>query len=126
MQQSKLFGENDQMKALHRIVERKIAIMFPDPAVRRRIEKEVYQYGQQGEPEVERVRLAILKLSGGQPDNINVAGAMEDSEDTIAWAERPEWMNAGMANRKLKPEEQEQIDARDWEQYHDWLAQGLK
>lgn len=103
-------------------------MMFPDPAVRMRVQNEVYRYGEAGEPQVERGRLAILKRSEGRADKINevVAAIREDPMDLIAWAERPGWMDAGMKNLKLRPEEQERIDVLDWEQYHEWLAQGLK
>ncbi len=114
------------MKALKRIVMRKVGVMFPNPALRTRIEKELQRYGDDDEPQVERVRLAILKLCAGDPDKINIAGAKEDPQAIIEGAEHPERMDAAIKNRKLRPEEEEMIEARDWEQYHEWLSEGLK
>ncbi|MFA5193336.1 MAG: hypothetical protein WC740_21725 [Verrucomicrobiia bacterium] len=114
------------MKPLSRLVIWKLRVMFPDPVVRSRIDREIQRYGDSGEPQVDRVRLAILKLSEGQFDNINVAGAKEDPLDTILWAERPRWIKRQLADLKLRPDDEDVIDALDWEEYHDWLAKGLK
>jgi hypothetical protein len=70
--------------------------------------------------------LAVLKLSGGDPAKINVSGANEDPGDMIEWAEHPEGMQLAMQNRKLRPEEKDQVEGRDWRQYMEWLVQGLK
>jgi hypothetical protein len=114
------------MSALSNLVSRKIAVMFPDPTLRRQVERSIASYAVADEGMLDRVRLAILKLSEGVAEKINLAGAIEDPEDTIAWAERPEWMASVIQNRKLSEEEQARVDTRDWIQYHEWLAGGLK
>jgi hypothetical protein len=115
------------MTALSRIVARKVAIMFPDPAKRLQVERELEKYGQNAEEaQIDRVRLAILKLSKGDPAKVSIAGAKEDPLDIVNWAEQPEASKAAMHNDKLRPDEKEKIEARDWTQYHEWLAQGLK
>ena len=114
------------MKALNQLVARKIAVMFP-PAVHDRVAKELLKYGGEStRPQVERVRLAILKLSNGQMDELNIAGALEDPVDIINWAEQPALMQMAMENRKLKPQEHQNLEAQDWAQYHEWLAEGMK
>ena len=114
------------MEALNRLIARKIVVMFP-PAVHAHVEKELHKYGDDGtNPQVERVRLAILKLSNGQMDELNIAGALEDPVDIINWAEQPALMQMAMENRKLKPQEHQNLEAQDWAQYHEWLAEGMK
>jgi len=69
-----------------------------------------------------RVQLAILKLSGGDLEQVRqyVETARRDFRDVLAWAEYPEAMERGP---KVSPEERRAIEERDRQQYLDWLAQ---
>jgi hypothetical protein len=81
------------------------------------------EYGQgRGQNESARVRLAILKLAGGNLKSLRatVKTANEDYRDVLAYAEYPAYF------QKISPSEvdtnrkQRVIDA-DWQQYREWL-----
>jgi hypothetical protein len=114
------------MSSLSKLVARKILVMFPDQAMRVQVERSLKIDMGVDQQRVDRLRLAILKLSAGHVEKINIAGAIQDPEDTLAWAERPEWMKLAFQNQKLSEKDKNGIDARDWNQYHEWLAEGLK
>jgi hypothetical protein len=75
--------------------------------------------------EVERVQLAILKLSDGDPDKLiyNIELAEIDYRDVLAGAEYPEQMDSGATAYNSAPKEYEAILARDREQYLSWLSE---
>jgi hypothetical protein len=75
--------------------------------------------------EPERVQLAILKLSEGDPDKLrqNVELAKIDYRDVLAGAEYPEQMESGATAYNTETEDYEAILARDREQYESWLAE---
>lgn len=82
------------------------------------------RYGsREGDRERERVQLAILKLSEGDPAQLhsNVAAALLDYRDVLAWAEYPEQMRSGMTAYNPSKEEYEEIQRRDRAQYLKWL-----
>ena len=84
------------------------------------------QYGSRdGDRERDRVRLAILKLSDGDPVKLrnNVAAAMLDYRDVLAWAEYPEQMRTGKSAFNSSRDEIEEITKRDSEQYRAWLEE---
>ena len=72
--------------------------------------------------EVPRVRLAILKLAGGRPDQLREALAMayQDYRDILVTAEYPRYF------REIPPSVPDASKAdraitADWEQYRDWF-----
>ena len=82
------------------------------------------RYGSRdGDREVVRVQLAILKLSGGKPEKLrsNVEAALLDYRDVLAWAEYPEQMRSGKTMFNSPAEEYEEILKRDRDQYLQWL-----
>ena len=64
-----------------------------------------------------RVRLAILKLAGGDIEKLrkHVKVANSDWRDVIAWAEYPEYMSHS------PPVLDSRIVEADWKQYQEWL-----
>ncbi len=98
--------------------------MFPNRSQQLEAHRILELYGgSAAEPEAERVRLAILKLSGADIAKLRsgVLGAKEDYEDTLSWAESPNKTKATIANRKLAPHQWAEIAAQDHKQYEDWL-----
>jgi hypothetical protein len=80
-------------------------------------------YGKEShERELERVQIAILKLSGGDLENLraNVETAKSDFRDVLAYAEFPEEMSKDTWKMSDK-EEVKRIRERDRQQYIDWL-----
>lgn len=72
----------------------------------------------------DRVQLAILKLSGGQRDQLPelVSMAKRDYRDVLADAEYPEQVRLRFLDReKLSPDEREAMRRRDRKQYRKWL-----
>jgi len=111
-------------------VTRKIAAMWPDPAVREQVSAELHRYGQAiHEPEPERVRLAILKLCEARLDRLVelVATAKRDYRDVLMWAEYPSEGRALWAVRSnLSDEERRrlaEVRHEDRQQYRDWLKE---
>ncbi|HEY2572879.1 MAG TPA: hypothetical protein VGH65_02380 [Verrucomicrobiaceae bacterium] len=73
--------------------------------------------------EVDRVRLAILKLAGGNVEKLRqeIEVAKRDYRDVLAPAEYPNHGKYPLGVNKLPPEEQRCIIESDWRQYQDWL-----
>jgi hypothetical protein len=77
---------------------------------------------------LERVRLAILKLAGGNLDELRkqVDAAKRDWRDVINPAEYPEASGLGFIKYKeLDQQTKEEIKRRDREQYETWLREGF-
>jgi len=76
-------------------------------------------------PEKERVQIAILKLSGGDLEDLRteVETAKRDYRDVLAYAEFPEEMNQWALSDKeeVSEEEEKRMRERDRQQYIDWL-----
>lgn len=106
------------------LVEIKLKRMFPDSRSRSDVVQLLSDYGDE-KPEVHRVKLAILKLSGVDVKKIQqgVGGAIEDYEDAIAWAESPRRMKCSIGNRKLRDNECEQLTTEDRKEFENWLRQ---
>lgn len=70
-----------------------------------------------------RVQLAALKLSNGDLHKLEAAieTAKKDYRDVLVPAEYPEYAKTGFRKRELPVDEQDRINARDWEQYESWL-----
>ena len=75
--------------------------------------------------ERERIQLAILKLSGGDPSKLrhNLEAAKIDYRDVLAWAEYPEQMETGASAFNSAPAVIEGIRKRDKDQYQEWLTE---
>jgi hypothetical protein len=113
--------------ALELSVERKLATVWPLVADQVAARLLLLTYGSaNGEQEVERVRMAVIKLSGGALDELTTmtTAAKSDYRDVLMWAEYPEESRATWASRSdlTNSERQELagIHARDRKQYEDW------
>lgn len=109
------------MPTLAEHLDRKLRGLYPDPANRRLALNELLRY--EG-TEVERVRLAILKLAGNNLDELmqTVDGAKEDPEDIVSWAERPRATRLRMGNHKLHENQRQKIQTEDRDEWDSWLA----
>ena len=104
------------------VLVRKLATMFPDPAVRERVEDELQRYGlEEHERETPRVRLAILKVAGTGIEQIRewTDIAKRDYRDVLAAAEYPNQLTT--ATWSLPSSERSRIAAKDAEQYRNWI-----
>ena len=75
---------------------------------------------------VNRVRLAVLKLAGGDLQALRreIDVAKSDYRDVLAYAEYPEYMQKVSPSGGLVEEEGERIIRADWTQYQSWLNRG--
>jgi len=75
---------------------------------------------------VNRVRLAVLKLAGGDLQAVRreIDVAKSDYRDVVASAEYPEYMQKVSPSGGLAEEERERIIRADWIQYQSWLNRG--
>lgn len=73
--------------------------------------------------ELDRVRLAVLKLAGGSLDGLRreIETAKSDYRDVLAYAEYPAYMKKTFRISKLPADEQRKIIDEDWRQYETWL-----
>jgi hypothetical protein len=106
---------------LKTLLERKLAIMFPEDFTRRRVRKILGDYGSEAhEREADRVRLAILKLAGAELRAVDkyTGYAREDYRNILAWAEFPrqarEWVMPGA-------DEKQKMSVADLTEYENWL-----
>ncbi|HEY5701658.1 MAG TPA: hypothetical protein VIT83_06180 [Gammaproteobacteria bacterium] len=109
-------AENDRAA----ILERKLSAIFqPESAIQA---KQLHDtYGTEShERETDRVRLAILKLSGNTLDGMRryLEIAKQDYRDVLAWAEYPNQTKAGPA---LETPDRQSLIERDAAQYREWL-----
>jgi len=72
---------------------------------------------------VHRVRLAALKLAGGDLQALRrqIDVAKRDYRDVLALAEYPEYMQKVPPSENLAEAERERIIRADWMQYQSWL-----
>jgi len=106
--------------AANEILERKLRSLFPEQA--EDVVRLLLQYGrEENDREPARVRLAIVKLSGGNYDKVQeyIHAAKVDYRDVLAWAEYPEEL--GSRSWELSTEETGKIRGRDLDQYKQWL-----
>ncbi|HEX6766213.1 MAG TPA: hypothetical protein VF103_12065 [Polyangiaceae bacterium] len=111
---------NHRAELLDAEVERKLASMWPVESERALARDELRHYGTESyEREIERVRLAILKLSNGALEELRnmTAAAKRDYRDVLMWAEYPEESRALWAvGSKLTDEQRRELSkirARD-------------
>ncbi len=71
--------------------------------------------------EVDRVRLAVLKLAAGNLERLaeQVENAAGDYRDAIGPAEYPRYL--ACYDQSLKDDEKQRIVDADWRQYQQWL-----
>ncbi len=108
----------DHSKLLPRLIEK----LFSQEEERELVLDILGQYGHEGfHPEKDRVRMAILKLAGRDPDRIRyfTLQACRDYRDVLAGAEYPNHM-VHHPWREKDPERLAQIVAEDREQYRMW------
>jgi hypothetical protein len=82
------------------------------------------QYGiEKWHPEVDLVRLAVLKLAAGNVTQLHshMEIAKIDYRDVLAAAEYPGYMKRDSVIDSLSPEERAEIIEDDWKQYQVWL-----
>lgn len=110
------------MEAARNLVLAKFRLLFGEGPEADALLQELDRYGgREDDREVNRVQLAILKLSSGEAELLRhyVAVALTDYRDVLAWAEYPEQMEAGLG---LSPQQEAEIRGRDRAQYEAWLA----
>jgi hypothetical protein len=116
--------------SLTEAVSRKVHLLFPteqhEDAIRlleNQCARNLPYYEDADSKKLERVRFAVLKLSGGNLDELRnqVELARQDWRDALLLAERPEAMRFGLQLDKLDVESRAAIDARDRRQYDEWL-----
>jgi hypothetical protein len=104
------------------IFARKLSSMFPGKE--EQVQRIFSDCGREEHEEISsRVKLAVLKLSGGDIEKVReyVQTAVKDYRDVLAWAEYPEQMR--VKSWELSPEENREIQARDLDQYESWLRE---
>ena len=105
------------------LVRRKVADVFP-PADRAAALEVLGHYGSgPAEPERDRVRLAVVKLSGGDLDLLRqwVQTAKLDYRDALAYAEYPGQMGSGASSFQTPAADLRRVEAEDRRQYLAWL-----
>lgn len=107
-----------------RDLERKLTELFPNDGLRNAARAALSRYGRQNwHAEIDRVRLAILKLAGGDLTAIDkgVDAADVDYRDTLASAEYPAYSLLRPGIDPLEPEAQSAIES-DRRQYLEWIG----
>lgn len=104
-----------------KILQRKIRNGFEDAKQREKAIAVLNEYGKEShEQEPDRVRLAILKISGNDLTRIekNTQYAKQDFRDTLVAAEYP-----GQGSRWMMPDgpEKQALTKKDRMQYENWL-----
>jgi hypothetical protein len=114
------------VKNTENIISQKISQYWPDLEIQEIITI-LNQYGSESyHKEIQRVHLAILKLSEGQLNLLKhyLEIALSDYRDVLAWAEYPEEMKLGYsAKSKLPLEKVKALRRRDRVQYLIWLEE---
>jgi hypothetical protein len=121
---------------LTELVHRKVCQLFSEeeqPETILLLEKQCGRglpfYESAGPRDLERVRLAVLKLSDGNLSELRkqVDLAKRDWRDVLVFAEQPEAFEMGFVDYShLAPAKRAEIDARDRQQYDSWLRDESK
>lgn len=104
-------------------VEGKLRVLFPNEGLREAARGSLRRYGAQSwHKDLDRVRLAVLKLAGDDLTAINrhVDEAAVDHRDTLAAAEFPSYTALGASVDRTSPAAQAAIKA-DRAQYLAWV-----
>jgi hypothetical protein len=106
------------------MVVARVRQMFPDDPLEE-VLADLDVYGQkEGQPERDRVHMAILKLSGGDRDELRryVQIGCSDYRDVLGAAEYPGFMAVGFTGvEDMTPFERRAIVRGDAMQYREWL-----
>ena len=103
-----------------KLLAQKLTSLFPDPKEKEAVSEILSAYGiEKHEQEPFRVRLAILKLSGTDIEEIKktTTYAKKDFRDILSWAEYPrQSKNWSMPEgpKKLKLEEADKREYEEW------------
>ena len=104
------------------LVEAKVQSLFPEQS------GEILQLLDEYDPDLgegaSRLKLDILKLSGGDPEQLRVQiiAAKRDFRDVILMAENPDFLRIGMGSwLAMSDAEKDALSNRDVQQYIDWL-----
>jgi hypothetical protein len=106
-----------------KILKRKLELLFPDKASRDEITATLDLYGtEEHEPEITRVKLAILKLCDSDLEKIKeiIITAKHDWRNILSWAEYP---RQNIRWSKLDDQEREKIIQIDRDDYEKWLEE---
>lgn len=104
-------------------IDRKLETLFPDVSDRRRAVEILERYGAESHHrEIDRVRLATLRLAGGDLGALatQVESANIDYRDVLAAAEYPEFRLLPPGLDPSSDEYQRAVDS-DYRQYLDWV-----
>ncbi len=104
-------------------VERIVVRDFPADVAR--VLTILHEYGTgERHREINRVRLAVLKIAAGSFDGLHSAieTAKLDYRDVLAIAEYPEYLRSVRPPEGLSSGEKQRIIDADWKQYSEWLA----
>jgi hypothetical protein len=73
--------------------------------------------------ELERVHVAILKLSAGSADHVikYLETAKSDFREVVGLAERPRFVQLFLSERRMSDQQLEQLKLDDWTEYMEWL-----
>ena len=107
--------------AYGKVLMRKLEAFYTDPQEREQALKILSKYGnQKTEPEADRVRLAILKLSGSDLTCLKetMNNAKQDYREIIGWAEFPSQTIGGALAVGSK---KERLIQSDRAQFREWL-----
>jgi len=105
-------------------VDRVVAREFPAEQ-RARVWSVLREYGsEKWHPEVDRVRLAALKLAAGNLERLRlqIGVAKMDFRDIIAAAEYPGYMEHIPPSGDVPSHKRARVIRDDWEQYEQWLT----
>lgn len=108
----------DHIKLLPRLLEK----MFPNEGDRELVVDILGQYGHEGfHKEMDRVRMAILKLAGRSPERIRYYTLMacRDYRDILSAAEYPSQVGKYLLKDR-DPERYEELVQEDKDQYQAW------
>jgi hypothetical protein len=106
----------------NRDVERIVLRDFPSEVAR--VLNILHEYGtEEWQREIDRVRLAALKMAAGSIDGLHSAieTAKIDYRDVLAIAEYPEYLRSVGLSDDISGEEKQRIIDADWKQYNEWL-----
>lgn len=109
-----------------RVLEEKLETLFDNPENRDQARKILLKYGKQKtEPEADRVRLAILKLSGADLACLQetMKNAKQDYREIIGWAEFPSQTIAGSLAEGSK---KDRLVQSDLAQYQEWIESNYR
>ena len=111
-------------------VERKLAALWPNSQQRERAQLELSRYGEgPDEHEIERVRLAVLRVSEGRLERLAelVTTVKEDPSAVLAVAEHPHETAAAWARRPNLGEDEEtrlaELRTEDMRAYWEWVTE---